>query len=1159
MGQAAKGNPTPWWLLAIVLATVAVICLGGFRSYTVQRKAVEQEIARELAAVAELKVEQIGAWRRERLADAQSLTSDGELVAAVESIISGRASLRTRQNTLLRLTSFCNAYQYANAIVLDSKGRVVLLYGPTFGAPGHFQALLSEAASQKGAFLRDLHAERGGGYHFGLNIPLRLPGSTQLAGMLSFAITPERYLFPMSSRWAGPGQAGQTFLVRRNGDQALFFAAPAASGDASTRMQLPLRQRDAIAPKALSAGGGPIRGMDLKGRPVVAVVRALPDSQWLVVAQIPLEFLNELLRDRSRPIVLTVFALILAAGMTGAYLWRLQERKYEEARRDAELENRAVLAHYSYLSRSAHDAILLMDQKGRIVEANDRALTMYGFSHEELVGMNAEALEARDAPHRLSECWTESNEDTKALVETIQTRKDGSTFWAEINALKIDIEGTAYHQAIIRDITQRNREKRQLENANRLYAVLSGCSQAIFRAATEQELFDGVCEAAVQEGGFPLAGIVKAELESKDVHPVASAGPSKAYLNEIRLSARLDAFGQGVIGTAFRTGGTAVSEDVGHDSRMAAWHERARKWGLLSLICVPVKRRQEVEFAFVLYSTETSFFNPPEIQLVEEIGAKISYALGRLDEESGRKAAEAALLQSEVRYRLLVESAPLGLYVHRNGLTKYMNPAGLRMLGAASMEAVADKDLMIFIHPDDRRLVAQRILRLHEGEPAPLIEERFVRIDGSVFHVEVSAVPIQFDGEDSILVFFIDATQRKVAEADRARMEEQFLQAQKMESVGRMAGGVAHDFNNNLTVINGYCDLLLSSLSAGDPIRAQLALIRKAGDQAAKLTRQLLTFSHKQAFSPQHVDLNEVVTEAKSLFSRLLGEHIQIVTQLDSSLPCVLADPTQINQVLMNLAINARDAMPEGGKLTIATESVHLRDDQVVRIVGARPGHFVALTISDTGVGMDAETRRHIFEPFFTTKPRGSGTGLGLATVYGIVQQSRGWVEVMSEPGMGTRFRVLLPAVTGAATRNVEPAAHEGSGHGTVLLVEDQDDVRSLTRTILENLGYSVLEAPSGAKALEISAQHQGTIDILVTDVVMPGMSGRALARRLCSLRPSIKVLLVSGYARVDAHEDGNIESEFDLLPKPFTHTALASKMQEVLQRQMGAPGREGR
>ncbi len=651
------------------------------------------------------------------------------------------------------------------------------------------------------------------------------------------------------------------------------------------------------------------------------------------------------------------------------------------------------------------------------------------------------------------------------------------------------------------------------------------------------------------EGGFPLAMVGQLDRETQEVKPVATAGPAKDYMTGIHISARPGEFGQGMIGTAIREGSTCVSDDIEHDTRMSAWRERASTWGLSSHVCVPVQHGGHIEFAFALYSLERSFFNPPEVRLVEEIVANVSYALGRLDEEVARKAAEEALLQSEVRYRRLVESAPLGMYVHKDRIIRYMNAAGLRMLGASSRSEVVDSVLFKFIHPDDHELVVERIGRLRAGEASPLIEERFVRTDGSIFHADVSAVPIQFDGEDAVFVFFIDATQRKKAEEERARLEEQFLQAQKMESIGRLAGGVAHDFNNNLTVINGYCDLLLASIAEGDSIRAQIALIRKAGEQASKLTRQLLTVSHKQVFSPKHIDLNELVSEAKSLFSRLIGEHIQVQTRLGSQLPSVLADPTQINQVLMNLAVNARDAMPLGGELVITTDSVTLQQEQAQRVVGARPGHFVVLTVSDTGVGMDAETKRHMFEPFFTTKPRGAGTGLGLATVYGIVQQCNGWVEVVSAPEKGTTFRILLPAVDCVAAEDTESSPKTTPGLGTVLLVEDQADVRTLISTILVSLGYSVLDADSAEKALEMSTQFLGYIDILVTDVLMPGMTGRVLARRMRKLRPSIKVLLVSGYAEHDDLESHGTESEFELLPKPFTPSALAAKVRDLLQR----------
>jgi signal transduction histidine kinase len=436
------------------------------------------------------------------------------------------------------------------------------------------------------------------------------------------------------------------------------------------------------------------------------------------------------------------------------------------------------------------------------------------------------------------------------------------------------------------------------------------------------------------------------------------------------------------------------------------------------------------------------------------------------------------------------------------------------------------------------------------GVPALAIEQRFVRLDGTAYDVEASAVPIEIDGQPARLVFFLDITQRKKAEEERARIEQQFLQAQKMESVGRLAGGVAHDFNNHLTVINGYCEMLAASLPADDPIRAEVAGIQKAGQQAAELVRQLLAFSRKRVVEPKQVNLNHQVMDSRRMLERLIGENIEFETVLTPGLGEVLADPTQIQQILMNLVVNARDAMSAGGRLTIETRPVRVDAEHAARNVGARPGDFVCLTVSDTGAGMDAETLRHVFEPFFTTKPQAVGTGLGLSTVYGIVRQSNGWIEVRSAPGAGATFRILLPRVAGGGGPEPEAAAVKDASRGrdTILLVEDQPQVRELSATILQGLGYSVLEAAGGADALEVAAAHPGAIDILLSDVVMPGMTGPQLAKELRALRPSVKVLYVSGYVADAQMAEVMAGENVHHLSKPFTPAALAAKVREVLR-----------
>jgi signal transduction histidine kinase/ActR/RegA family two-component response regulator len=391
-------------------------------------------------------------------------------------------------------------------------------------------------------------------------------------------------------------------------------------------------------------------------------------------------------------------------------------------------------------------------------------------------------------------------------------------------------------------------------------------------------------------------------------------------------------------------------------------------------------------------------------------------------------------------------------------------------------------------------------------------------------------------------------TQRAYQEL--ARTQEQLIHAQKMEAIGRLAGGVAHDFNNLLTVIRGYTELMLEELPPEAPIALQLGLIQRTTDRAAALTRQLLAFSRRQLLQPIVLDLNGVVAEMEKMLRVLIGEDVELVTLLDPALGRVRADAGQLEQVLMNLAVNARDAMPGGGRLTIGTANVALGGADARRAVGIEPGRYVALTVGDTGVGMDAATQARVFEPFFTTKGPGKGTGLGLATVYGIVQQSGGHVTVESAPGRGAMFTVRLPRVE-EALEVLEPDVPTGgprSGSETILLVEDEDEVRGLVRKMLRVRGYTVLEAGGGPQALELSRTHPGPIDLLVTDVVMPQMSGAELASRLTPLRPAMRVLYISGYTDDAIGHHGVLEPGVAFLHKPFTAQALATKVREALE-----------
>jgi PAS domain S-box-containing protein len=421
--------------------------------------------------------------------------------------------------------------------------------------------------------------------------------------------------------------------------------------------------------------------------------------------------------------------------------------------------------------------------------------------------------------------------------------------------------------------------------------------------------------------------------------------------------------------------------------------------------------------------------------------------------------------------------------------------------------------------------------------------------DARLVTVEVTANHLEFEGMEFNCSFVRDITERKRAEQEKQALAEQLRQAQKMEAIGQLTGGIAHDFNNLISVINGYGDFLMRELAQDDPKRGDVEQILEAGEHAASLTSQLLAFSRKQILQPRILDLNGLIAEASAVYRRLIGEDIQLLAVPEPSLGRIEADPGQMHQILMNLVLNARDAMPQGGKLTIETGNADLDETYIQSHPAAVPGRYVTLAVSDTGIGMDEKTKAHLFEPFFTTKEAGKGTGLGLATVSGIVQQNHGFIWVYSEPGRGTTFKIYLPRAKeepGKVARS-DKGQHELRGTETILVVEDAALLRAMMVRALGQRGYIVLDAANGKDALHLAQNVAGKIHLLLTDIVMPGMSGKAVASELESARPGIKVLYVSGYTNSAIVQHGVLESNFAFLPKPFTNEELARKVREVL------------
>src|SRR5262245_1983597 len=587
----------------------------------------------------------------------------------------------------------------------------------------------------------------------------------------------------------------------------------------------------------------------------------------------------------------------------------------------------------------------------------------------------------------------------------------------------------------------------------------------------------------------------------------------------------------------FRTGNSCSIPQSEFDRLAAAGEVELVGSASPAWLGVPLKTPSATIGVMVVqhYQNENAY-DQRDLEFLDSVGGHIALAIERVR-------AEEALRERESMFRLLFSHTPLPMWVFDVETLRILqvNEAATMQYGFSEREfrSMTFRDIC----PDGNEVSFAQHVEEWKQDGRHHGQWRHKRKDGKSFDVEVVSHKLEYAGRAVRLVVAQDVSERQL-------LEQQLRQAQKMEAIGRLAGGVAHDFNNLLMVIKGHTELLLDVLPVADHVTRKVEQIDRSADRATALTRQLLAFSRMQVLQPRPMNLNSVVDEMGKLLPRLIGEDIELVVRVSSDLGTIRSDASQMERIIMNLAASARHTMPYGGKLIIETQNVEL--DHYYREAHpiVQPGHYVLLSVSDTGTGMDAETQVHIFEPFFTTKEQGKGTGLGLATVYGVVKQSGGFIWVYSELGKGTTFKIYLPRVdeaAAAAARSSAPA-QVLRGTETVLLTEDEQDVREVAREFLESAGYQVLQAPSGEAALRLAADHVGSIDLLVTDMVMPGLIGRELARRMRGSRKDLRVLYMSGYREHAAEEAAKSEGSA-VLTKPFSRSALLRTAREVLQK----------
>ena len=786
----------------------------------------------------------------------------------------------------------------------------------------------------------------------------------------------------------------------------------------------------------------------------------------------------------------------------------MHDAENRRARRRAEAELRHSEAQYRRLIDTASEGIWIADARAHITYANQRLAEMLGYTVEEMIGRSAFEVLDDDTRAGMKVNWQRRLQGIEEQYDLRLIRKDGSALWVILSATPIrDEQGQVTGAlAMLTDITRRKQteeEKAQFaaqieEQRQRLNNIVASVPGVVWEAWGEPD-------AATQRINF-VSDYVETML---------------GYSVEEWLST--PNFWLSIV----------HPDDRERTARSAAADFASGK------------SSNTLEFRWVAKDGRVLWVQSISAVITDHEGRPVGLRGVTIDISEGKRAEE-AVKQAEEKYRSIFENAVEGIFQSTaDGRFISVNPAMARILGYESPEELiahrTDIGTQHYVD-ENSRAVLEPMLTAHGV--AVGYECEVYRKDRSKIWTVENVRAIRDEGGAALYYegSIEDITERKT-------LEEHVRQSQKLEAIGMLAGGIAHDFNNLLTVIGGYSDLTLARLREEDPLRSNISEVKKAAERAAGLTRQLLAFSRKQVLQPKVLDLNAVVSELEKLLRRLIGEDIGFRTALESSLGSVKADPGQIEQIIMNLAVNARDAMPRGGKLTIETQNVDLDEYYAKRHIAVIPGPYVMLAVSDTGTGIDQETQARIFDPFFTTKEAGKGTGLGLSTVYGIVKQSGGNIWVYSEVGRGTTFKVYLPRVDEGAQEYKRGAETEGAIQGaeTVLVAEDEEMVRKLACKVLEMTGYQVLEAANGSTALLICERHKEPIHLVITDVIMPEMSGRELADRLAQLRPEMKVLYMSGYTDNAIVHHGVLDEGASFIQKPFATHALARKVREVL------------
>jgi hypothetical protein len=777
------------------------------------------------------------------------------------------------------------------------------------------------------------------------------------------------------------------------------------------------------------------------------------------------------------------------------------------------------------LLNSVRELVAILSSEGTILFASGGFCSVLGYGADELTGTNIHSLlhDSDKAVHNHLLSGNDHHHDGAPGKRCRLRDRDGVWRWFDA-AARIPSQESGVDDIVVTYLDVTDLQRMEAERQ-----VISEVVHALNQTANLDQLLHRIHQA--------LKKVLYAENCFVALHdPAADSFQFPFFTDEFDTAPPPQRVGRSCTAFVFRTGKARLIPQSEFDHMVEQNEVELVGSPSPAWLGVPLKTPTATIGVLVVqhYQNEKAY-DVRDLEFIDSVGGHIALAIER-------RRGEEALRKSESTFRLLFEHNPLPTWVFDNETLRFLqvNDAAIKQYGYTAQEF--ESMTMLDIRPPEDRAGFKAQMETWPDSGQYQANWKHMRKDGRTVSVEIISHQLEYAGRRVRLMVAQDVSERQ-------SLEEQLRQAQKMEAVGRLAGGVAHDFNNLLMVIKGHTELLLNALPPSDHISTKIEHIDRAADRATALTRQLLAFSRMQVLQPRMMNLNSIVEDMGNLLPRLIGEDIELVIRPAASLGTIRADASQMEQVIMNLAVNARDAMPGGGKLVIETVNAELDQAYSASHPVVKPGRYVLLAVSDSGTGMDAATQAHIFEPFFTTKEQGKGTGLGLATVYGVVKQSGGFIWVYSEVGKGTCFKIYLPRVDQPAEAPGVPQSLSEVPRGTetVLLSEDEQDVREVAREFLESGGYTVLEAQNGEEALRLGMQHNGKIDLLITDMVMPGMRGPELAARLQKERNDLRVLYMSGYSEHSAADAAPTINRAKLLTKPFSRGVLLRAVRELL------------